>query len=54
MQNPRKERILRLLKRLERLTNNLRRDSTLADLSQFLAVEKEIQIQTAYLQHEGN
>lgn len=58
MYNPRIDRIKRLQKKLERSAEKLKRNyrsssDMLSDLSQFSKIEREIEIQQAYLQLEN-
>jgi hypothetical protein len=50
----RTERISRLEKRISRLSEKLKERYSAQDLSQFLKLEKEIEIQKAYKQLEQN
>lgn len=50
--NVRNERIYKLEKKLERTSEKLTRKFSFSDLSHFLKLERELQIQKAYKEHE--
>jgi capsular polysaccharide biosynthesis protein len=50
----RNERIYRTQKKLERVVEKLKQAYSAAELSQFLKLEKELEIQKAYQQLENN
>lgn len=52
--NLRNDRIYKLERKLARTSEKLKRKFSFSDLSHFLRLEKELQVQQAYKQHEMN